>query len=43
MVTSAGVGGGNIEVEGWKVQTIGCTINYNDVLYIMGNIANIFQ
>ena len=43
VVTSTGVRGGNIEVEGWKVQTIGCTISYNDVPYITGNAANIFQ
>lgn len=41
LVTNARVGRGNIEVEEWKGQTIGCTIGYNDVLYHMGNAANI--
>ena len=37
MVTSGGVGG---QLEG-EVQTTGCKIGYRDVLYNMGNIANI--
>lgn len=43
MVTNARVGRGNIEVEEWKVQTIGCTMGYSDVLYHTGNAANILQ
>ena len=31
----------NIGVGEWEAQTIGCKIGYRDVLYSMGNIANI--
>ena len=35
------LGGSNIGVEEWDVQTIGCKIGYKDVLYNTGNIAYI--
>ena len=31
----------SIGVGEWEVQTIGCKIGYQDVLYNMGNITNI--
>ena len=33
--------GGNTGVREWKVYDVECKIGYKDVLYIMGNIANI--
>ena len=29
-------------MEEWEAQTIGCKTSYKDVLYNMGNIANIW-
>ena len=33
--------GGNTGVREWNVHNIECKIGYKDILYIMGNIANI--
>ena len=33
--------GGNVGVRNLEVQTIMCKVSYKDILYNMGNIANI--
>lgn len=35
--------GGNVGVRNLEVQTIMCKVSYKDILYNMGNIANILQ
>ena len=35
------VGGCNIGVGEWEIQTTGCEIGYKDILHNMGNRANI--
>ena len=36
-----GRGRGNIEMREWEVKTIRYTVGFKDVLYNMGNIANV--
>lgn len=36
-------GRGNIGVEEWEGQTIGCKTGYKDALYNTRNVANIWQ
>ena len=41
LVVTSGEGRGTIGAGEWEVQTIGCKVGYRDVLYNMGNTANI--
>ena len=43
MVTSRELGMGSIGVGEWEIKAVGCKIGYKDILYNMGNIANIFK